>query len=181
MRRPRLDRLLLALLPALTGCSPTLNDFERTLAANDSATAALGQWCERRRFAEPPVIRALSDPAASPVSAIIRQNLEISRDEPVAYRHVRLVCGERTLSVAHNWYVPSRLTPDMNRALATTDTPFGKVVAPLRFQRERLAQTRGAMEQCPRGTILSHQARLRTAQGELISLVIECYTKENIR
>jgi chorismate-pyruvate lyase len=173
--------LLALLLPALAGCSATLTDFERTLAADDSATAALGQWCERRGLAQPPVIRAISDPAAAPVSLAVRQSLEISSDEPVAYRHVRLVCGNRTLSVAHNWYVPSRLTPEMNRALATTDTPFGKVVAPLRFQRERLAQRRGAMEQCPQGTVLSHRARLRTAEGQVISLVAECYTTENIR
>jgi hypothetical protein len=35
------------------------------------------------------------------------------------------------LSEADNWYVPSRLTPEMNRMLETTDTPFGRVVESL--------------------------------------------------
>ena len=48
----------LALLVA--GCSPTLNRFERMLAANDSATAALGQWCAARGIAAPATIRAIA-------------------------------------------------------------------------------------------------------------------------
>jgi hypothetical protein len=28
---------------------------------------------------------------------------------------------------ADNWYVPSRLTPDINKTLDMTDTPFGIV------------------------------------------------------
>jgi hypothetical protein len=35
------------------------------------------------------------------------------------------------LSEADNWYVPSRLTPEMNRALETTGTPFGRVIQSL--------------------------------------------------
>ena len=43
------------------------------------------------------------------------------------------------LSQADNWYVPGRLTPDMNAQLDGSDTPFGKVVAPLHFQRHTIA------------------------------------------
>ena len=46
------------------------------------------------------------------------------------------------LSVADNWYVPSRLTPDMNRLLDDTQTPFGKVVLPLKPHRETRAMQR---------------------------------------
>jgi hypothetical protein len=35
------------------------------------------------------------------------------------------------LSEADNWYVPGRLTAEMNRLLDTTDAPFGRVVQPL--------------------------------------------------
>jgi hypothetical protein len=43
------------------------------------------------------------------------------------------------LSEAENWYVPARLTEAMNRALQTTTTPFGRVVAPLEPYRETFA------------------------------------------
>lgn len=101
-------------------------------------------------------------------------------DEAVAFRHVRLACGDTVLSDAQNWYVPARLTNDMNQTLETTETPFGRVVAPLQFHRERLDQMRGAMAECPRGTILSHRALLRAASGKPISLVVECYTRANL-
>ena len=54
---------------------------------------------------------------------------------------MRLRCGERTLSEADNWYVPSRLTVDMNRLLDTTDAPFGRVVQALEPYRQTLAAT----------------------------------------
>lgn len=151
------------------------------LATNDSATAALGQWCQTQRIADPPVIRALADRAAqAPASPAIRATLGVTEDEPVRYRHVRLVCGDTTLSVAHNWYVPARLAPEMNQTLETSDTPFGRVVSPLGFRRERLAAQRGAVAECPRGTVLSHRAVLRLTDGSAISLVVECYTPSNL-
>ncbi len=173
----------LAALLALSGCAnANLPRFETVLAANDSATAALGQWCEARNIAQPPVIRALADRDAQQAAApTVRATLGVSGDTPVAYRHVRLACGDTVLSVAHNWYVPARLTPDMNQTLQTTDTPFGKVVAPLSFRRERLAAQRGRAAECPAGTVLSHRAVLRLADGSAISFVVECYTTANLK
>ncbi len=167
---------------ALSGCGGgALPRFEKTLAANDSATLALGQWCAAQGIARPPEIRALADRAASnPPSPAVRASLGVSASDQVAYRHVRLTCGDTVLSVAHNWYVPARLTPEMNRTLETTDAPFGKVVAPLGFRRERLASRRGRMAECPEGTILSHRAVLRLLDGRAISLVVECYTRANL-
>nr|WP_246385481.1 hypothetical protein [Novosphingobium hassiacum] len=173
---------LLAAPLALGGCAAgDLPRFESVLATNESATAALGQWCGAQGIAQPPTIRALADRRASMVaSPAIRTVLGVSATEPVAYRHVRLACGDTVLSVAHNWFVPARLTPDMNRILETTETPFGKVVAPLGFRRERLASRRGRMAECPAGTVLSHRAVLRLADGQAISLVVECYTRANL-
>lgn len=177
-----MKRLLLAGSLALSGCaSGDLQRFEKALAANDSATLALGQWCAVRGIAQPPEIRALADRAASnPPSPAIRASLGVSASEPVAYRHVRLACGKTVLSVAHNWYVPALLTPEMNHVLESTDKPFGKVVAPLGFKRERLASKRGRMAECPEGTVLSHRALLHVSSGEAISLVVECYTRANL-
>ncbi|MFX8883413.1 hypothetical protein ABTM86_19675, partial [Acinetobacter baumannii] len=86
--------------------------------------------------ATPPTIRALADRgAAQAASPDVRAALGVGPDTPLAYRHVRLVCGDVVLSDARNWYVPARFTAAMNRTLADTDTPFGKVVAPLGFRR----------------------------------------------
>lgn len=96
------------------------------------------------------------------------------------FRHVQLLCGTAVLSDAKNWYVPSRLAPAMNAALETTETPFGTVVRPLGFRRERLASRRGRAAECPAGTVLSHKALLRLADERAISLVAECYTSANL-
>jgi len=173
-----------ALAPALalTACTPTLSRFERTLAANDSATAALGQWCAARGIAAPARIVAIADRSADQApSAATRTALGVGADELVAFLQVRLRCGPAVRSEAKTWYVPARLTPAMNATLLATDTPFGTVVRPLGFRRERLASRRGRAAECPAGTVLSHKAVLRLADGRGISLVIECYTPANLR
>jgi chorismate-pyruvate lyase len=70
-----------------------------------------------------------------------RQRLQVTPQDEVKYRRVRLRCGSRVLSKADNWYVPSRLTPEMNRLLETTDTPFGRAVQPLEPYRQTFAVT----------------------------------------
>lgn len=169
--------VLAVLLLPLAGCTGRLDRFEATLAAQDSATQGLRTWCAARRIADPPQIRAIQDRVErAPVTDAVRAALGVGPDEPLGYRHVRLACGETVLSVAQNWYVPARLTPAMNATLETTQAPFGTVVAPLRFRRERLATRRGAATECPGDTVLSHKAVLRLADGRAISLVVECYT-----
>jgi hypothetical protein len=178
--------LAAAALPlALAGCAGSragrLSEFEATLAAQDSATTALGQWCAERHMAQPPLVRAApvpGDAAATPPD--VRALLNVAPGEPLGYRHVRLTCGDAVLSEAHNWYVPARLTPSMNAILSATEKPFGKVIAPLRFTRERLASIRGRAAGCPAGTILSHRALLRLPDGSPVSLVLECYTQANL-
>lgn len=170
-----------AALLALAACAPTLSRFERTLAANDSATAALQQWCAARGIASPAAIVAESNHSEQEeASPAIRAALGVGAEEPLVYRHVRLRCGHAVLSDAKNWYVPARLTPPMNTALETTKTPFGTVVRPLGFHRERLESRRGRATECPTRTVLSHKAVLRLADGQAISLVIECYTRANL-
>ena len=174
---------LLLAVAGLSGCAaaPGLPAFEHSLAAQDSATAALGEWCRAQAIADPPTIRAERVTGEDlPAGAAIRRVLDVDGNQPLGYRHVRLTCGATTLSVAHNWYVPSRIPPAMNRVLDTTDTPFGKVVAPLGFTRERLTSRRGAAQGCPRDTVLSHRALLRLPDGRPLSLVVECYTRANL-
>jgi len=171
--------MLLALLLAHGGA---LAAFEQALAAQDSATAALGQWCGARHIADPARITAeqvKGEDALPPPD--LDEALKLSEDQPAGYRHVRLSCGGKVLSQAHNWYAPQRLTPEMNRILATTDTPFGKVAAPLQFHRERLGVVRGAAPGCPATTVLSHRALLRLPSGDPLALVVECYMPAAIK
>jgi len=164
---------LLAVAVLLGGCTTTLDRFEATLGAQDSATAALEQWCGAKVTAAP---------AGGPDLAAAAQDralLEVPDGEMLRYRHVRLSCNGEVLSEAHNWYVPARLTDEMNRQLDTTDTPFGRVVAPLGFTRKRIWGK--GVDGCPRETVLRHKAVLRLPDGRPISLVIECYTRANLR
>lgn len=102
------------------------------ILASRSATATLEKWCRDHALAPEPrvVAEAVRGEPRAP-TAEQRQRLQADSVEVVRYRRVRLRCGEHVLSEAENWYLPGRLTFDMNLALETTNTPFGRVVAPL--------------------------------------------------
>lgn len=122
-----------------TALVETLNG--KILAAS-SATLALDDWCGGHRLAGNGTAKVIAhvipgaDEQATPDQ---RRRLGVGPDEPIRYRRVELVCGDHLLSVADNWYVPSRLTPEMNRLLETTDTPFGRAVRALDFTRRTFA------------------------------------------
>ncbi|MCK9540954.1 MAG: hypothetical protein M0R03_02875 [Novosphingobium sp.] len=157
----------------------TLDRFETLLAAHDSATEALVAWCRAEGIAADPQIRAvLVRGEERPASAETWARLGVPPSTPLAYRHVRLLCGDKVLSDAHNWYLPDALTPGMRHALETTDTPFGKAVAALNFKRTRLASERGQGADCPDGTVLAQHARLNLPDGRPLALLTECYTGE---
>ena len=172
---------LIALI--LSGCGgERLPAFRDTLAARDSATAALAQWCETRGLSRPARITAtLVHGADARPPADLAHLLGPGAQGPIGYRHVRLACGKTVLSEANNWYLPQLLTPAMNAALDKTDTPFGTVVEPLHFHREPLAARRGRARGCPAGTVLSHRALLRLPDSRPLALVEECYTAANLR
>lgn len=177
-------RAVLAIALLLAGCSSDLPAFRHTLAANQSATVALEQWCARQHIANPATISAQTlddsaDPANAPTPAI-RAALAVSDAEPLRVRHVRLSCGGVVLSDARNWYVPARLTEAMNRTLDTTRTPFGKVVAPGGLHRAPLPMGMASPASCPARSIHHETAVLRRDDGQPISLVSECYTRANL-
>jgi len=164
------------------------------LLSNNSATLTLEHWCDIHHLASPPRIKAVLDPDVDkPASPEQRQELQVTPTEPVRYRRVRLECGSVVLSEADNWYVPSRLTPEMNKLLGTTDTPFGKAVQPLHFQRRTLsakvlwrslpddwemnAASIGAAVVPPMpANLLEHRAILTLPDGTPFSEVVETYT-----
>jgi chorismate-pyruvate lyase len=114
-----------------------LQTLNATLLSNSSATASLAQWCGEHHMAAEARIRAIRDvKTIKPADGEIRQQLQVGADEPVGYRRVQLACGEHVLSEADNWYVPARLTPEMNHVLDTSDTPFGTAVRALNFTRK---------------------------------------------
>jgi len=156
-----------------------LRDLNARLLANSSATLVLEQWCgEHRLAAEPLIVAERVQGVAKPAGAEQRRRLGVGPDEAIGYRRVRLRCGDLVLSDADNWYVPSRLTPEMNRLLDETETPFGKAVRDLRPTRRTIAAKllwrRGAA--IP-DHVLQHRAVLIDASGRPISEVYENYTR----
>jgi hypothetical protein len=166
---------------AVTGPHPTLDEFEAVLRRHDSATLALEEWCAARGIADPARIEAQGVGAPRDhLPPSIRRTLDLGPGEAFAMRNVTLSCDKVVLSIAWNWYVPSRLTQEMNAALRESKTPFGKVVAPLRFRRQPLETVAGRAENCPDGTISTHRAMLVLPDGRPLAYLIECYTAANL-
>jgi chorismate-pyruvate lyase len=174
-----------------------LQTLNADLLSHDSATLTLDRWCGAHHLASPAHIVAEQVRGADkPLPDDQRQVLAIGPGEPVRYRRVRLLCGARVLSEADNWYVPSRLTPEMNHALETTNISFGRVVQPLHFRRRTLSAEllwkplpdgwetgaspppdKGGNLQVP-DQLLQHRAVLTLPDGTPFSEVVETYTKE---
>jgi chorismate-pyruvate lyase len=168
------------------------------LLSHDSATLTLDRWCAAHHLAAPPKVVAVRDRAVDkPATADQRRVLGVSDAEPLRYRRVKLVCGGHVLSEADNWYVPSRLTPDINRQLDTTDIAFGRAASPLHFQRHTLSAkllwsplpdgweiAQGTLPDASAPTlviphgVLEHQAVLTLPDGKPISEVVETYTEQ---
>jgi chorismate-pyruvate lyase len=174
-----------------------LETLNADLLAHDSATLTLERWCADHHLSDPALIVAERErDAVMPATAETRAALDVKPDEPLFYRRVRLKCGGHVLSEADNWYVPARLTPEMNHVLETTDTPFGKAVAALHFRRHTLSADllwrplpKGWEMGAPAGSddkgalaipghVLEHRAVLSTPDGEPFSEVVETYTGE---
>jgi hypothetical protein len=109
------------------------------ILASTSATLTLERWCRDHGLAEPALVTAhqIANGTAMPTAAL-RRDLQIDAHEVLRYRRVRLSCGAHVLSIADNWYVPGRLTADMNHQLDSTLTPFGKVIRPLMPYRQTI-------------------------------------------
>jgi chorismate-pyruvate lyase len=172
-----------------------LQTLNAELLSHDSATLTLERWCDSHRLASPP--RIVAERVAGvdkPPTEEQRRELGVTATDPVRYRRVRLLCGAVVLSEADNWYVPGRLTPDMNRLLDTTDTPFGRAVQALHFQRHTIsakllwlplpegwemsplaARDRAGELMAPPG-VLEHRAVLTLPDGTPFSEVVETYT-----
>jgi len=168
-----------------------LQTLNADLLSHDSATATLTRWCGDHHLAPEPKIVALQEPGDAPPDAVVLRALKAGPDTPVRHRRVKLACGDRVLSEADNWYLPGKLTAEMNRTLDTSTTPFGIAVKALNFQRRTLSASllfdplpagwdlspppAGAAPMTVPHQVIQHRAVL-TAAGEPFSYVIETYT-----
>ena len=174
-----------------------LQTLNADLLSHDSATLTLDRWCESHRLASPArIVAERVRDVEKAATAEQREILKVSATEPVRYRRVRLRCGSRVLSEADNWYVPARLTPEMNQSLDTTDIAFGRAVQALQFRRRTFSATllwsplpegweMGAPAQIGKAAplqvpahVLQHRAVLALPDGTPISTVTESYTSQ---
>ncbi len=176
-----------------------LQTLNSELLASSSATQTLERWCTDHRMAPDSKIVAVrtGTPNKAPSNEQL-QRLGVTSASDVRYRHVELRCGTHVFSEADNWYVPARLTPEMNQLLEMTDTPFGKVVRPLQPYRRTLQTTLiwaplapGWEQRRPRRAsgfgggkltiprdVLEHRALLYTADHQPFAEVVERYRGE---
>ncbi len=165
------------------------------LLAGSSATTVLEQWCAVHHLASPAVITAKRDlSVVVPPTDETRARLKLAPDEPYGFRRVKLMCGDKVLSEADNWYAPARLTDAMNDSLANSTTPFGRVIAPFKafrrtFSVERLWSPlpndwaeRGELNPTdsklafpPHGALFRHRAVVLKPDGSPIAEVSETY------
>jgi len=172
-----------------------LQTLNADLLSHDSASITLERWCSAHHLASPARITAERVRATEkPATELQRQRLQVTGLDEVRYRRVRLRCGTVIMSEADNWYVPARLTAQMNEQLDSTDRPFGLVVQPLHFQRHTTASemlwqplpegwemstppaNSEAGELCVPGEVLRHRALLTLPDGTPFSEVVESYT-----
>jgi len=168
------------------------------ILASRSATFTLEKWCADHRLsgaAEPKIVARQIAAKERPATSEQRQRLDVGPNEEIKVRHVQLLCGDRVFSEADNWYVPARLTAEMNRLLETTTTPFGKAVQDLHPYRRTFAatvlwwplpegwETKGpatsaqdAAKSLPiPDALIEHRAVLYTEEGKPFSEVDEVY------
>jgi chorismate-pyruvate lyase len=173
-----------------------LQTLRAELLGHDSSTAVLQAWCEAHG---PPGLKIVAehDPKADqPPSEAAKKALDLKPGQAVRYRRVKLACGKVVLSEADNWYLPERLTSEMNRTLDTSDAPFGAVVRPLDFRRRFLSAellwkplpdgwAKGEGTCSPKACVsplpipahvLQDTAVLATPDGRPFSFVAETYT-----
>jgi len=175
-----------------------LRALNAELLSHDSATLTLERWCEARGLASPAhVVAERQHGADAEPSSELRRLLAVSATDQIRHRRVRLRCGYRVLSEADNWYVPARLTEEMNRVLDTTDVAFGRAVRRLNFCRRTLSSIllwsplspEWATEEAPTAGhgrvpipphVLQHRAVLTLPDGTPFSHLVETYTREVI-
>ena len=151
------------------------------LLATRTATQTLEKWCAERGLADPARVRAevvRSEGRVVASASPARTRLKVGKHELLGYRKVRLMCGAHLLSEATNWYVPSRLTAEMNAALDGSDTPFGRVILPLNPHRRTFSAWLAKPGRVPPGgVVIRHRALVFDGDGRPLAEVVEHYQR----
>ncbi|NEU10855.1 hypothetical protein G3T14_01745 [Methylobacterium sp. BTF04] len=154
-----------------------IETLSRRLLSGHSATAILEAWCVERGLSGPAIVAERVDGADRALDEDRQRLFQLAPGETLRYRRVRLSCGPHTLSEADNWYVPARLTREMNRLLDATQLPFGRVVHPLAPTRRnldlRLLWSEGTLG--PDDALFAIEALLSTPDGIPFCEVHETY------
>lgn len=172
-----------------------LQTLNADLLSNASATLTLDRWCAAHKLAPEgsKIVAQRVGGQDKPADEHIRELLTVGPGELIAYRRVRLVCGDRVLSEADNWYVPAKLTAEMNQALNTSDIAFGRAVQALNFTRTNLSAkllwsplsegwdmdsliTHETSSLSLPPFLLEHRAVLKLQDGTPFSALVESYT-----
>lgn len=159
-----------------------LQTLNSELLSNASATLTLDRWCMSHKLApvgEKIVAQRVKGQDA-PADATIRHLLAAAPDEPIVHRRVRLACGARILSEADNWYLPSRLTPEMNQALDSSDVAFGRAVQALNFSRKTISANLLWAPLTPGWEMASNSLPVPAPQLELPHFLIEHHAVLNL-
>ena len=173
-----------------------LQTLNADLLSHDSATAVLQDWCDAHGPGGLKIVAQRVRGTDKPLPDAARAALGEGAAAGVR-RRVLLACGAQVLSEADNWYLPQRLTADMNRQLEDSETPFGVVVRPLDFHRRNLSAKllytharAGRWEGAPArpaprrrripSQVLQHTAVLSTPEGAPFSYVMETYTAQTL-
>lgn len=153
-----------------------LRDLEGELLRTASATMTLRAFVRRccPEMAEPLVraVRLSVDEGECPAGV---QAVHGFSKATVRGRRVALMCGDLVLSEAENWYLPERLSSEMNRSLSETERPFGEVVRSLGFSRRVLRSGPGTGR-----FLFVLDAVLIRADGVPFSVVSERYCREGL-
>lgn len=164
-----------------SGTKAQIAALNAELLAGGSATLVLDAWCSRHGMAPAGSVKAEKLAGGRVVSTpALRRRLGVGRGEPIGYRRVRLHCGSHILSEADNYYVPGRLTAGMNEALEGSNAAFGRVAAPLHYQRRtlsvRIFRVRSSVgrSRSPTG-LFEHRALLTLPDGRPLAYVREIY------
>lgn len=172
-----------ALLVAATAL-PDMTPVERLnaeLLAGRTATQTLEKWCAASGLADPARVHAQVERREGRVIASAspaRTRLKVGKHELLGYRKVRLMCGDHVLSEATNWYVPARLTAEMNAALDGSDVPFGRVILPLRPWRRTFSTWIAKPDRVPPGgDVVRHRALVLDGEGRPLAEVVEHYKR----
>lgn len=153
---------------------------ERILRSN-SATEELERWCAERAIGDGRIvaIRARNAKAVPCDDESLEALYPHDVRGQAKFRLVELATAGIVVVDAFNWYFPDRLTLDMRKALETTDTPFGRVVKPLKPKRRtylvrrrtpgQMMEAKGPLD--PGATAFEHRAVIY-GQGDIPIAVV---------